>query len=108
MAEPSEQRLPALVRQVQRDRALAARVDLPPELAAITEPGAERIAAARILHLDHIGAVVGQDGREHAAGDQTRAVDDPEARERAAHFWVEVFKCRASACIIRASASFSV
>jgi len=38
---------------------------------------AQRVAAARVLDLDHVGAVVGEDGREHAPGDQAGAVNDP-------------------------------
>jgi hypothetical protein len=106
--EAPEQRLSAAVREVQRDRALAACIHLPPQLTAIAEPGAQGIAAARVLDLDDVRAVVGQGRREDAPGDQARAVDDPKTRERAAHFWGEVLKWRASASIILASASFSV
>jgi hypothetical protein len=86
-AEPPQERLPSCVGQIQGDRALAAGVDLPPELAAIPEPGAQRIAAPWILDLDDVGAVVAQDGRQDAPRDQAGAVDDSETGERAAHFW---------------------
>src|SRR3989475_1561859 len=80
-----EQSLAARVGEIERDRALPARVDLPPQFAALLEPGAQRIAAPRILDLDDVRAVVGEDGREHAAGDQPGAVDDAEAGERPPH-----------------------
>ena len=83
--EPLQERLTAGVRQVERDRALAARVNFPPQLAALTQPRAQRIAATWIFDLDHVGAVIGQHGREHAAGDEARAVDHTQARQRAAH-----------------------
>ena len=102
--------------QVQRDRALAPGVDLPPELAEGLGPGAERIARPGILHLDDVGPEIGQHGGEHAARDQPRAVDHPEIAERArrrAHdrVWLlraSSLKCRSSASIRRPSASFSV
>src|SRR5438128_98437 len=50
--------------QVQRDRALAPGVDLPPELAEGLGPGAERIARPGILHLDDVGPETGQHGGE--------------------------------------------
>src|SRR5581483_12333692 len=83
--ETPEQGLATRVGEVQRDRALAARVHLPPQLAAIAQPRAQRIAAPRVLDLDDVGAVVGQPRREHAARDESGAVDDANAAEGAAH-----------------------
>src|SRR5438034_9243343 len=100
--ESPEQRLTARVGEIEGDRALAARVHLPPELAALPEPGAQGIAATRVLDLDDVGAVVGEDRRQHAAGDQTRAVDDTEARERAVHLGRVILRCWASASMTRA------
>src|SRR4029453_1839233 len=107
-AQPAQERLAPRMGEVQGDRALAARVHLPPELAPIAKPRTQGIAAARGLDLDDGGAVIGEDRREHAAGDKPRAVDDPKPGERSAH-WPGVFlKCCASASIMRARASLSV
>src|SRR5262249_30565285 len=102
-----QQILTAGMREVQRHRSLAARVDLPPQLPAVAQPRAERIAAARVLDLDDIGAVIGEDGGQHAAGNEPRAVDDSQALEGAAHF-TAFLMWAASASMTRASASFSV
>ena len=84
--EALQQILASRVREVERHRPLAARVDLPPELAAVAQPRAQRIAATRVLDLDDVGAVIGEHRGQHATGDEPRAVDDPQALERAAHF----------------------
>src|SRR5207245_5585955 len=104
-AKPSQERLPARVGEIQGDRALAARVHLPPQLPTLAEPGAQRIAAARVLDLDDVRAVVGQDGREDTPGDQARAGDDAEGRARAAHCGDGALKARARASTCRARAA---
>src|SRR5207253_6441111 len=63
--------------------------------------------APRVLDLDDVRAVVGEKGREHAARDEARAVDDPEPSQRAAHDGA-FLRCRVRASMTRASASFSV
>jgi hypothetical protein len=69
-------------RQVERDRALAAPVNLPPELTERLRPGANGVAAPGVLDLEDIGAEVGQHGGQHAAGDEARAVHHAEVGER--------------------------
>src|SRR5262252_1257009 len=59
------------------------------------------------MGVDQRAAVVG--GRDRPAPDQRAGQEAREqAGERALHFCDDVLKCRASASIIRASASFSV
>src|SRR5262245_25298224 len=59
------------------------------------------------MGVDQRAAVVG--GRDRSAPDQRAGQEAREqAGERALHFCDDVLKCRASASIIRASASFSV
>ena len=50
------------VAQVQRDRALVARLHLPPDRGAVLNqtPVAQRVAAARRLDLDHVGTELAQ------------------------------------------------
>ena len=45
-------------------------------------PGAQRIAAAGLLHLDHLGAELAERGRHQGAGRERRGVDDPEPGQR--------------------------
>src|SRR5262249_22459125 len=78
--EASQQRLTTRWAEVERDGPLAARVDLPPQLAALAQPRAQRVPAARIFDFDDIGAVIGQHGGQHTAGDQPRAVDHAQSR----------------------------
>src|SRR5439155_13738298 len=51
--------------------------------------------------------MVGEKGREHAARDEARAVDDPEPSERAAHDGA-FLRCWVRASMTRARPSFSV
>ena len=103
-------------RQVERDRALAAPVDFPPELAEGLGPGADGVAAPGIFDLEDVGAEVGQHRGQHAAGDEARAVHDAEVGERPrglvhapeAAFRASSFMYLSSASTRSPSASFSV
>jgi hypothetical protein len=69
--------------QVQHDAALAA-IEVAEEhaLAALAEPDVTpRIAIARRLDLDHLGAVIGHHLREVRARQEQREVEDPHALE---------------------------
>ncbi len=88
------------VAQVQRQALLVARVGLPEERLAADLPVAQRIALARVLDLDHLGAEVGQLQRQHVARDEARQVEHDDAFKRAGgvglergdgRFW---FHCR--------------
>ena len=46
---------------------------------------AQQVAEARRLHLDHLGALVGEDHRGERAGEDRGAVDDADAIERSGH-----------------------
>jgi hypothetical protein len=73
--------LPLLLPQVQCDRALVARLHLPPDRRAVLDqpPVAQRIARARRLDLDHVGAEVAERLAGKGAGDQLAHLDDPQA-----------------------------
>ena len=68
--------------EVERDEPLVARVDLPPERLSLGRPLPERIAGAWLLHLDDVGAEVGEQHAGDAAGHHPRQVEDPHAGER--------------------------
>src|SRR5439155_19650651 len=91
-----------------RAEAAPARGGLPLRCSALRGPGAQRLAAPRILDLDDVRAVVGEGGREYAGGDQRGAVDDAEAGERPPHRRGRPLKCRARASMTRARASVSL
>jgi hypothetical protein len=71
--------------QVQRHRALVARLHLPPDRGAVFEqpPFAQRVARAGCLNLDHIGAEIRQRLGRERPGDQLPEFEDLEAGKRA-------------------------
>ena len=100
LAQAEEGLAVGVVLQVERDAALvpvdaaevaaevAAAVDARLALGRVDEVfgdgrrGAGHVAGRR-LHLDHVGAEVGEDGRAERPGERHRAVDDDEVAERA-------------------------
>jgi hypothetical protein len=70
--------------QIERDRALVARLNLPPDGGAVLQqaPVAQRIAAAGRLDLDHVGAEVAECLGGERAGDQLAHFDDAQALQR--------------------------
>ena len=80
-----QDRLAARGAQIEREAALVAVVG--DEMAAIEAAAkiAERIAAFRILDLDHRGAEIGQQHAGERPGDHGGQFDDPYAVEHAAH-----------------------
>ena len=80
--EVEEQLAPARLAQAQRHALLVARIDLPMDADAVGLPGAQRIAALRVLDLDHLRPEIGKLQTDHVAGDETRHVDDPYPVER--------------------------
>ena len=79
-------RLAALRAQVERDRALVASEDRPPQRVAVVAqaaPVAHRVAVRRRLHLDHVGAEVAQQRADVGAGEQLAELDHPQALQRA-------------------------
>ena len=85
--ELPQQRAPGLVREVQRERALAAIRDVEQagHAAARRAHRAQHVARARRLHLDHVGALVGEDRGGERARDHGRAVHDADAGEGEFH-----------------------
>jgi hypothetical protein len=83
--QPAHDVLRRRVFQVQRHRALVARLHLPPDRGAVLEqpPFAQRVARAGRLDLDHIGAEIGQRLGRERPGDQLPEFEDLEAGERA-------------------------
>ena len=82
--EALQQRLPGRFAQVERQRALAAPLDRPEErLSAIERAdGPHEVALPRQLHLDDVGAQVGEErGRERRA-DACAEVENAEPDER--------------------------
>jgi hypothetical protein len=71
--------------QVQRHRALVARLHLPPDRGAVFEqpPFAQRVARAGGFDLDHIGAEIRQRLGRERPGDQLPEFEDLEAGKRA-------------------------
>jgi hypothetical protein len=46
-------------------------------------PGTQRIALGRVLDFQHLGAEIGELGRDRVAGDEPRQVDNADAIKRA-------------------------
>jgi hypothetical protein len=86
--EALERVLGAVVTEVEHDRALVARVGLPVQLPASVAPVAQRVARGR-LHLDDVGAEIGELERKHVAGDEPRQVEHAHTGERADRGGVE-------------------
>src|SRR5688572_13908483 len=73
--------------QIAGHRLLVARLHVPPQRGAVAQlaPLAQRIALARRLDLDHLGAEVAQRLGAERPGDQAAELHHPHARERSAH-----------------------
>jgi hypothetical protein len=67
--------------QIQRDEALVARVDLPPQRSAGRGPLPQGIAGDRLFDLDDVGAEVGQQHAGDATRHHARQVENPDAFE---------------------------
>jgi hypothetical protein len=74
-----------VLRRVEGDRALVAIVRLIVGTIQTALEGAERVAAAGALDLDHVGAEIGQIHRRRRAGDEGSHLDDPEALQDLHH-----------------------
>src|SRR5690606_1415504 len=72
--------------EVQRHRALVARLHVPPQRGAVLElaPLAQRVADLRRLDLDHLGAEFAEQLAGEGAGDQLAHLDHLEALQRQA------------------------
>src|SRR5262249_12047077 len=68
--------------EVERDALLVPRVYLPVHAHACLAPVAQRVAPARLLDLDDLGAEVGELKTHHVAGDEPREVEHADAAER--------------------------
>ena len=69
--------------QVERDAALVAGEDRPPQAVVVVAqaaPVAHRVADARRLDLDHVGAEVAEQRAGERAGEQLPELDRPQAR----------------------------
>ncbi len=75
--EPAQEVASCLRCQIDRHRTLVASQDRPHRPSSIRVP-------ARRLHLDHVGAVVGEQRRDERSGIERRSIDDAQAVERAA------------------------
>ncbi len=89
--EFEEQLAPARLAQAHRQALLVARIDLPVHADPVGLPGAQRVAALRILDLQHLRAEIGELQAHHVAGDQARHVDHPHPVERADRSRLERF-----------------
>ncbi len=83
--------LPRGLAQVERDGALVAGQDRPPQAVVVVAqapPVAHRVAVARRLDLDHVGAEVAQQRARVGAGEQLAELDRPQAvQRRVSHRW---------------------
>ena len=89
--EFEEQLAPARLAQAHRQALLVARIDLPVHADAVGLPRAQRVAALRVLDLQHFGAEIGELQAHHIAGDEARHVDHPHPVERADRSRLERF-----------------
>ena len=82
--QPQRELAAARVREVERHAALVAAHERPPEADALAlrAEHAQRVAA-RVLDLDHLGAVVAEQRREQRPGDERRGVHHPQPPQRA-------------------------
>ena len=72
----------ARIPEVQRHALLVARIDLPVDADPVGLPGAQRVAALRVLDLDDLRAEIGELETDHIAGNEPRQIDDAYAVER--------------------------
>src|SRR5262245_34349505 len=74
-------RLPFGLAQVERDRLLVARLHVPPQRHAVAHapPASQRVAVARRLDLDHLGAEVRERLAAERPGDERAEFEDPYA-----------------------------
>jgi hypothetical protein len=77
-----EQLAPVCFAQAQRHALLVSRIDLPMHADAVGLPGAQRVAAFRVLDLQHLRAEIGELETDHVAGNEPRHVDHAHAVER--------------------------
>jgi hypothetical protein len=68
--------------QIDRQALLVARIDLPVQRQPLHAPGAQRIAGARVLDLDHLRTLIGKLEAHHVARHQARQIDHANAVER--------------------------
>src|SRR3954468_258843 len=76
-------RLPVGLPQVERDRLLVARLHVPPQRHAVAHaaPAAQRVAFARRLDLDHLGAKIRERLAAERPGDQRAELEHLDALE---------------------------
>ena len=79
----AHQRLPGRHAHIGRDRPLVARDHFPVDLDVAQPPFAHRVARARRLDLDHIGAHIAQQLAAERPGDQLAQFDHPDAGQGA-------------------------
>ena len=86
--QPAEQVAAGGLAEIQRDASLVAIGDLPPQRLAVLvrRQRAQRIARARHLHLDDLGAIVAQQTGSERPGDHGGDVDDFQPTKRAGSF----------------------
>jgi hypothetical protein len=78
--EAEQQFLGPRLAKVERQALLVACIRLPEQRVPRDAPVAQRVALARVLDLDHLGAEIGQLQREHVARDQTRQIEHGDSR----------------------------
>src|SRR5262245_14726378 len=89
LEELEQQFLPLRLAQVERQAQLVARVGLPEQRATLDVPGAQGIALAGFLDLDHLGPEIGELQRQHVAGDKPRQVEHRDTVERTTGRWLQ-------------------
>jgi hypothetical protein len=77
-----EQIAPAVRLEIEGDESLVTGVHLPPERQPVCRPLPERIAGPGLLHLDDVGAEVGEQHAGDTSGDHPRQVKDSHAVKR--------------------------
>jgi hypothetical protein len=79
--EAEQQLLGPRFAKVERQALLVACIRLPEQRVPRDTPVAQRVALARVLDLDHLGAEIGQLQGEHVARHQTRQIEHGNAVE---------------------------
>src|SRR5581483_4150810 len=112
--EPQQRLAPALVLEVQPDRALVAvqrqeegRLRALVRAVVVGRRPADVVAHARILDLQHIGAEIGQQQRAEAAGKQPREVQHPDPLQRQRHAGLPTAGLAGTFSIARASSTLA-